>query len=551
VAIPSERIALVLACLACIAGCSARADDGKVGALAAGGRVSFASFSHTCAAVGDGVQCWGAGGTAQLGDGLLPRRRPLPVRVAGLPGRVTGLAAGGSHSCAVSEGSLLCWGDNTRGQGGVERPFVLFSPTVVPGLPSPVERVAAGTEHTCAVAAGEVWCWGRNEAGEVGRPARPGCREGHVVRPCRTPPAAVRGIEGPVSDLALGHHHSCALAAGRVWCWGQGAPAPVAIELPGPARAIAAGRAHTCALLDDGVTCWDANGARAVPLRDVTRIAAGGDRSCAVSAEAVHCWGRSGPPERVAGLAGPVTALAMGVDHACAALAKRAVYCWGDNDYGQLGDGAAPRDPPGPVRVAAWDTGHLRDRDGDGRFSVVCLGDSNTRRLERGPDTWCEVLAGLLPAERWRLVNRGLGGATAVHGASLYAADRQVGYAVENDAPDAAILAYGTNDVRAGIPADEIVAATQALVLRLVEGGAVPFVALVPPIQPEAEHPENAQVRALNAALRRTFPEERIVDFHADMAADDYVDALHLGAAGQRKRARAAARVLEAAARVP
>jgi alpha-tubulin suppressor-like RCC1 family protein/lysophospholipase L1-like esterase len=578
--------ALVAIVASFASGASAAPTPGTtVNELSAGGERSFASYSHSCAVVDGGVQCWGAAAAGQLGDGIVVRRRPLPVRVHGLPGPVSPsagqLAAGGAHSCALVEGGALCWGANTSGQSGVERPLFLLDPTAVPALPQPVAQVAAGAAHTCAVAAGELWCWGRNESGEVGVVPDDDCRERHSVRPCRAAPRRVPGLEGVAAALALGERHTCVLIGGGVWCWGANARGQLGdgtrdwrarprlvVGLPGPARAIAAGRNHSCASVEGGVYCWGANvrgqlaAAEADDRLEPTAVsgidaapdalAAGGERTCAAHRGAVLCWGDGqAAPAPVEGVAGAVSALAVGFDHACAALQGAGVHCWGDGDFGQLGSGDAPRDHAQAVAVGAWDDGRIRDRDGDGQIRVACLGDSNTRRRRGGPRGWCGRLGDALPSDRWQVVNRGLGGATVATRASLRNAEGQLTYAIENDAPDAVILAFGTNDLLADVPSAEIVDAYRSHALRIYEAGALPFVALTPPVQP-ASHALNARVRELNGALRAAFAPERLIDFWSGFGAADFTDALHLGDAGHERRAQAAAAVLlQAAAPAP
>ena len=87
------------------------------------------------------------------------------------------------------------------------------------------------------------------------------------------------------------------------------------------------------------------------------------------SAGAVECWGdnrygqlgdvtkiRRASPVAVSGLSGGVIAVTAGGGHTCALTTAGAVKCWGENDYGQLGDGtnanrAVPAPSPGSRAV--------------------------------------------------------------------------------------------------------------------------------------------------------------------------------------------------------
>lgn len=558
----SERGVRLLAAALLLAACAeaqpadTAPDDGR---LAAGGRHGYATTSHTCAVIAGELQCWGAADRGQVGDRRLSRRRPFPVRVEGLSA-VQSVAAGGAHSCAIVAGRVFCFGDNGAGQGGRERPYVLLAPEAVAGLPEPATQLAAGALHSCAAVGGRVWCWGRNEAGESGAAIREGCREPFRVRRCSVPPTVVAGVEGPVTALALGERHGCALQRGEVLCWGANDDAelgdgtrtasaraqPVA-GLPAPATAIAAGRRHSCALVAGSVLCWGAGRPAPVAIEGVPpgvrRLVARGDRSCAAGDRAVHCWDVGGRAAAIAGIGAPVRALALGQDHGCVLADGDRVHCWGENDAGQLGRGPGDDSPATAQPVATWDREQLRDRDGDGRIRIVCLGDSNTFLPGAGP-SWCDRLPDALPAAfASRVVNRGLGGATATREGSLLDASAPLSHVLASDAPDVAILAYGTNDLLAGVETGAIVAALASHVDRLHAAGVRPLLALVPPLRSQ-DVQANHQVQALNRSLQQAFPSSWLIDFWTGFGDAELVDRVHWNAAGQARRAAAAAEAL-------
>jgi hypothetical protein len=116
-----------------------------------------------------GVKCWGWNAYRQLGDGTTSDRL-MPVDVVGLRGRVTAIAAGAVHNCALtSAGGVECWGVNSAGQLGDGTTSVRLKPVNVFGLGSGVSELAAGSGHSCALTSvGGVECWGVNFRGELG-----------------------------------------------------------------------------------------------------------------------------------------------------------------------------------------------------------------------------------------------------------------------------------------------------------------------------------------------------------------------------------------------
>lgn len=128
----------------------------------------------------------------------------------------------GTFGCGVrADGRVECWGENPRGQTGAingsnnQLINPTFTPNEVIGL-SGCTAVTAGDQHACALCDGRISCWGDNSAGSLG-----------AGRPTRDPVPVPRTIElvlegDPWVELYSGLRFSCARsAAGHVYCWGS------------------------------------------------------------------------------------------------------------------------------------------------------------------------------------------------------------------------------------------------------------------------------------------------------------------------------------------
>jgi len=282
---------------------------------------------HTCAITnGGGAKCWGWNAHFELGDGTMTDRW-TPVDTVGLASGVRALAPGWYHTCALTDGGgIKCWGDNSFGQigDGLSSSYYRPTPADVVGLSSGAVAVAPGYGHTCAVTrSGGAKCWGRNRDGELG--------DGTLTT--RATPVDVVGLSGGVTAIAAGTGHTCALtSAGGVKCWGGNyagdlgdgttisRPTPVdVVGLSSGVTAIGAGWAHSCALTSGGgVRCWGYN--------------SNGQLGDGTTASRMT-------PVNVVGLSSGVLAIAVGGHHTCALTNAGGVKCWGSNGNGQLGDG--------------------------------------------------------------------------------------------------------------------------------------------------------------------------------------------------------------------
>ena len=322
---------------------------------------------HTCVTRQDGeVSCWGHNSEGQLGDQTTTHRL-TPVRVKDLTD-VVQVAAGFSSTCARrADKTVWCWGGNGMGQLGDGTGSSSLSPVQVVGL-AQVRAISSGFDHACALSSdSSVKCWGSHEVGQLGAgtesvalaPVTPIVTGAGPATSCPVEPEPT--CEPPTRQglFALSTLHSCAVDQGRVFCWGNndnGAVSgprpntvggnvalsvePRRVELPQEASAAYVSsysppsqvvtQNHSCAVLVDGSAwCWGPN--RFGQLGDGTNT-------------------ERRTPVAVTGLPGQVRAMSLGLNFSCAVLTDGALWCWGDNTSGQLGDGTTQsRVTPGPV----------------------------------------------------------------------------------------------------------------------------------------------------------------------------------------------------------
>ncbi len=338
-----------------------RRPDGAAGEVVA----AVAGARHSLAVLADGaVVAWGWNDGEQM-CGQTPGRHPRPVSIHTADGRALGggraAALGGSHAVALTrDGTAWSWGGNAYGQVGTGNREAAPSPVAVPGpdgagVLSNLIAVAAGEGHTVALRGdGSVWAWGRGTSGQLGGTNQPAAQ----TTPARVCGPGGEGWLGDIRAITAGRAYTVALASdGSVWSWGANGNGQLGdgtkIDRHAPVR----------------VAGPDGSGA----LKGIVAIAASplrGDLTAALGADGtVWTWGENhsgqlgngtrsrgrNTPGRVVGPRGEgsltgIVAVAVGGAHALALGADGAIWAWGDNRFGQLGDGTTV-DRAFPVRV--------------------------------------------------------------------------------------------------------------------------------------------------------------------------------------------------------
>ena len=293
--------------------------------------------SHTCAILENGsAMCWGLDNYGQLGDGGDATNRNKPTTyVSTEDGQtVTQIHAKQSRTCIVlNDNTASCWGFNEDGQAGDDSTNTYKSPSVKVQFPDGkrVKSMGMGLKHTCAILEDDsLTCWGLDSFGALGNG------------------------NSDTSDKYT----------------------PQTITTPSDRKVVKVepGATHTCILLDDGgVMCWGrdnlgqlGNGATSDTIhtpssnvelpegRAATDLSVGDHHSCALLDNgSVACWGQNNYgqlgenttthrptpvyPHLPAGSI--AVSVAVGPYNSCAILENSSLYCWGHNGYGRLGIG--------------------------------------------------------------------------------------------------------------------------------------------------------------------------------------------------------------------
>lgn len=248
------------------------------------------------------------------------------------------VSAGSYHTCGLTTDSLAyCWGDGSSGQLGNGRSGQFYRDSV----PQPVSGgyrftdISAGSDFSCAVTSGrEAYCWGGNGHGQLGD----GSTSAHST------PVLVAGSHVFVS-VGAGFDHACGVTAdSAAYCWGDG---------------------NVGQLGDGSTTIYSDTPVLVVGGHHFGQASAGGSHSCGVASGGIaYCWGTNtygelgdGLPHGSDSVPSPVAGghtfvlVAAGGGHSCGLTTGGDAYCWGHDEWGQVGDGMANSFEPAPQLV--------------------------------------------------------------------------------------------------------------------------------------------------------------------------------------------------------
>ena len=319
--------------------------------------VSASGLSHTVAIRANGtLWAWGDNSSGQLGDAAISdNTTPQLISVtqpASAANDWSAVAAGDLHSLALkADGTLWAFGENGAGQLGIGTAdaFKTLPTRVVTTNPGNFDRnwvaIAAGGTHSLALQAdGTLWAWGDNGSGQLGDPLIVTGVNAPIQVVALTPPSP--GYNSSWVAISAGLGHSLALQAdGTLWSWGSNFTGQLGngdAALPNPAN-----QASPVQVVNSGSSPYVAFAAG--DSFSVARQADGSLWSFGSNTAGQLGIGSTDPdpfdpvphstPQRELTLATDWASVSAGGQHVVAIRASGVLEAWGDNSFGQLGDG--------------------------------------------------------------------------------------------------------------------------------------------------------------------------------------------------------------------
>ncbi|MFM7617942.1 MAG: hypothetical protein ACKO72_10860 [Actinomycetes bacterium] len=375
------------------------------------------------------LDSWGSNIFGQLGDPTIPGVAQVPQRV-GTASDWTAVSTNGSinveqsSACGIRTGQLFCWGANDYGQLGIGSTESSDVPVRV-GTATDWQWVSVGGASACGVRGlapnGTLWCWGDNSYGQVGDGT--GTQQESPVQITDVITDALGSIASrPLgwASVDVAEDHACAVRStgAQYYCWGDNSYGQLGdgtFDAQYQPRIIggAASWVQPSAGTYSSCSRRGPNG-----VNGATALFCGGDNTYGQLGDDTGVTPDVPAMQRVDGTTVNWHTVTSGDTHVCAIRDSSAaspiaggLWCWGGNDYGQVGDGTF-NSALAPVRIGALSTWSAVDAGfahscGVRVGSLLCWGagadyrtglasiDDVTAPVQVGVDTdWAKVSAG-------------------------------------------------------------------------------------------------------------------------------------------------------------
>jgi alpha-tubulin suppressor-like RCC1 family protein len=307
-------------------------------------RYIAAGIFHTCAIASDNqAYCWGYNPYGQLGNNSTTNSStPVAVDTSGvLSGKtINQISTSRHHTCVIaSDNQAYCWGYNTYGQLGNNSttdssiPVAVNTSGVLNG--KTIKSISNKFSHTCVIASdNQAYCWGYNGYGQLGNNST---TDSSI-------PVAVNTsgvLSGKtINQISANYVHTCAIASdNQAYCWGAGSNGRLGNN-------STTNSSVPVAVYTSGVFSG----------KTINQISAGYYHTCAVASDnQAYCWGRNDYGQlgniSTTNSSVPVTVykpdvlinktidlISNSTYHTCVIASDNQAYCWGRNAYGELGN---------------------------------------------------------------------------------------------------------------------------------------------------------------------------------------------------------------------